>query len=488
MALLRPLLMDSVPEIQQSAALALGRLANYSEALAEMVVINEVLPQLVFSLAEKNRFYKKTAAFVLKSVAKHSPELAQAVVDANALDALVGCLSEFEPSVREAASWALGYIARHTPELAHKVVAAGAVPQLVLCLQEPELSLKRIAVSTLSEIAKHNSELAQFVVDAVAVPYLVPMIQHPDAKLKRQVCACLAHIAKHTVDLAEVVVEAEVIPKIFPCLKDADPVVKRNTATCLREIVKHTTELAESVVRGTGHSALVDYMNESKGAARLPAIMAVGYIAAFSETLAHAMMAVNALTPLKEALIKEPEDHIKAAAAWSIGQIGRHTPDTAKAVALADCLRPLIDIYKSAASSADLKKKAQTALKLVLQKCTHTPSLEPLLENTPDKILRYVVIQFSKVLPNSAGARKSFVQSDSLRKIQVMKADEKKNKLHEPIAAINSCFNPEIILFYSPNYPKELLKKLEAEEATQGGGQGTTGGGIVAGTSLVATG
>lgn len=54
MALLRPLLLDTVPSIQQSAALALGRLANYSEALAEAVVMNEVLPQLVYSLAEQN--------------------------------------------------------------------------------------------------------------------------------------------------------------------------------------------------------------------------------------------------------------------------------------------------------------------------------------------------------------------------------------------------------------------------------------------------
>src|SRR6185312_1057606 len=104
MALLRPLLLDTVPSIQQSAALALGRLANYSEALAEAVVMNEVLPQLVYSLSEQNRFYKKTAAFVLKAVAKHSPELALAVVEAGSLDALVGCLSEFEPSVKEAAA------------------------------------------------------------------------------------------------------------------------------------------------------------------------------------------------------------------------------------------------------------------------------------------------------------------------------------------------------------------------------------------------
>ena len=54
MALLRPLLLDNVPSIQQSAALALGRLANYSDELAEAVVSNEILPQLVYSLSEQN--------------------------------------------------------------------------------------------------------------------------------------------------------------------------------------------------------------------------------------------------------------------------------------------------------------------------------------------------------------------------------------------------------------------------------------------------
>jgi hypothetical protein len=54
MNLLRPFLLDTVPSNQQTAALALGRLANYSEALAESVVANQVLPQLVYQLAEKN--------------------------------------------------------------------------------------------------------------------------------------------------------------------------------------------------------------------------------------------------------------------------------------------------------------------------------------------------------------------------------------------------------------------------------------------------
>ena len=47
-------LQDNVPGIQQSAAMALGRLASYSEDLAEAVVSGEILPQLVYSLSEQN--------------------------------------------------------------------------------------------------------------------------------------------------------------------------------------------------------------------------------------------------------------------------------------------------------------------------------------------------------------------------------------------------------------------------------------------------
>lgn len=58
MALLRPLLLDVVPVIQQTAALALGRLANYNDKLAEAVVKGDILPQLVYSLAEQNVMLK----------------------------------------------------------------------------------------------------------------------------------------------------------------------------------------------------------------------------------------------------------------------------------------------------------------------------------------------------------------------------------------------------------------------------------------------
>lgn len=460
MQLLRPLLLDNVPSIQQSAALALGRLANYSDDLAEAVVGNEILPQLVYSLSEQNRFYKKAAAFVLRAVAKHSPELAQAVVDSGALDALVPCLEEFDPTVKEAAAWAIGYIAQHNGELAQCIVDAGAVPLLVLCIQEPEINLKRVAASALSDISKHSPELAQAVVDPGAVAYLAPLVQHPDAKLKRQVCSCLAQISKHSVDLAEVVVEAEIFPSILHNLKDIDHYVRKNAATCIREIAKHTPELAKLIVNAGGAAALVDYVAEATGNYKLPGIMALGYIAAFSETLALSIIVSKGIAPIKEALVSEREDHIKAASAWTLGQIGRHTSDHARSIAEADVLRHLLACMIHPDSSDDLQTKAKRAMKAILAKCTHLQALQPLLRDAPLKVQKYILKQFAQMLPHELESRRAFVQNGGLQYLQEL-GEQSGGKLTEFIQQINNCYPPEIVEYYSPNYSKELLDKID---------------------------
>ncbi|XP_067869817.1 sperm-associated antigen 6 isoform X5 [Heterodontus francisci] len=409
MSLLRPLLLDVVPSIQQTAALALGRLANYNDDLAEAVVKGDILPQLVYSLAEQNRFYKKAAAFVLRAVAKHSPQLAQAVVDCGALDALVICLEEFDPGVKEAAAWALGYVARHNAELSQAVVDAGAVPLLVLCIQEPEVPLKRIAASALSDIAKQSPELAQTVVDAGSIAHLAQMILNPDAKLKRQVFSALGQVAKHSVDLAEMVVEAEIFPAVLTCLKDPDEFVKKNVATLIREIAKHTPE---------GVSQLAICLSE------------------------------------------EPEDHIKAASAWALGQIGRHTPEHARAVAVANVLPKLLALYMQTGSSEDLQIKAKKALKNILQKCTYLPALDPLLHDAPPNVLKHIVGQYSKVLPHDTKARRLFVTSGGLKKIQEIKT-EPGSIMQEYINGINNCYPEEIVRYYSPGYSDALLERVE---------------------------
>ena len=107
-------------------------------------------------------------------------------------------------------------------------------------------------------------------------------------------------------------------------------------------------------------------------------------MAAFSETLALAVVVSKGIPPLKDALINEPEDHVKAAAAWAVGQLGRHSPEHARALAEADVLRRLLAVYLHPDSSEDLQLKAKRALKSVVQKCTHLPALEPLLDAPPN--------------------------------------------------------------------------------------------------------
>lgn len=467
MALLRPLLLDTVPTVQHTAALALGRLANTNEELARAVVDGDILPQLVFSLAEQNRYYKKAAAFVLRTVAKHDPVLAQAVVDAGALDPLVTCLEEFDPSVREAAAWALGYIARHSADLSQAVVDAGAVPMLISCIQEPEISLKRISASALSDISKHSPELAQTVVDAGAIAYLANLIDSTDAKLKRQVFSALSHIARHTVQLAELVVEAEIFPAVLKSLKDADEYVRKNVATLMREVCKHSPELAHLVVNCGGAAAIVDFITNSEGTARMPGIMAIGYIGTYTEKLAMAVIMSHAVAPLVDALTGEKTDHVRSTAAWALGQLGRHSPVHAKHIADANAFPALIQAAKDPACSEDLHNKASFALQSVLQKCVHLPALESLLGEAPPSILQHVVGQFAKVLPHDAKARKLFVTSGGLKKIQEIKAEEG-SQLAEAIGVINDSFPPEIVKYYSPGYSDTLLERLDQYDPQSG--------------------
>ncbi len=100
-----------------------------------------------------------------------------------------------------------------------------------------------------------------------------------------------------------------------------------------------------------------------------------------------------------------------------LGQIGRHTPEHAKAVAVANVLPKLLQLYSRTDVSEDLQTKAKKALKNILQKCVYLPVLEPLLHEASPNILKHVVAQFSKVLPHDPKARRLFVTSGGLKKV-----------------------------------------------------------------------
>jgi len=256
-------------------------------------------------------------------------------------------------------------------------------------------------------------------------------------------------------------VEGEIFPGVLDLLKDSDPFVKKNAAILIREIARHTPELSALVVNNGGAAALVEYVNDSKGLGQHPGIMALGYISAFSETMAKVVIDAKGIPPLLQALSESSEEHVKAASAWALGQIGKHSPEHAKAVAEAGGLGKLQDVMTKATLPED-QKVAKTALKSIVQRCTDEslPALESLLDSPSKRVLEYVIHQFAKILPNDVKARRDFVTNGSLQKIQTVQA-EPRSQLKDDILTINNCYPEEIVQYYSPGYSQQLLSKIE---------------------------
>lgn len=460
MSLLRPLLSDSVPSIQQSSALAIGRLANHNEELAESVVQNEIITQLILSLSNQNRFFKKAACFVLRAVAKHSPQLADDVVKSGALEPLVKCLEEFDASVKESAAWALGYIAKHNHSLAHQVVEARAVERLIQCLHEPEISLKRAAALTLSYICQHTEQLAQQVAES-GLEVIILFLAYNDTQLKRNICMLLGNITKHSLDLAMLVINRlQNCKKLLDCLKDQDITVKKNAAYCICQIVNKSPENASSVITNGGAPMLVDFITNVKGEPRLYGILTLGFIAAFNSDLAWHVIKAKAVNQLKEALQTEPLSHIKAAACYALGHIGRHSPNHAKEVAEANVLSLMLYHYMTPESNDDLKDKAKKALKKIIDNCSNLEYLETLLQVAPEKILKHLLNQYTKYLKINQADKKRFLKNGGLQKLQELKS-RVSEPLKEKIDEINSYYPDEIVKYYSPDYATQLLSKIE---------------------------
>ncbi|KAF0287427.1 Sperm-associated antigen 6 [Amphibalanus amphitrite] len=237
-----------------------------------------------------------------------------------------------------------------------------AVPLLVLCIKEPEIGVKRVAASALSDICKHSEELTHVVVENGAISNFAALISSPDTKLKRQILSALSNIAKHTLALAELVVEAEIFPDVFSGLQDADDLIRRNTAGLIKEIVKHTPELAQLIVNAGGMASIVDYLGRSEGHVALPGVMALGFTAAHSQQLAMSVIVSRGVVQLAICLNEEKDDHIRGAAVWALGQIGRHTPEHAKAIAMANLFPKLLEVgFRRGRSAEDsLARLVQT--------------------------------------------------------------------------------------------------------------------------------
>ncbi|XP_014241581.1 sperm-associated antigen 6-like [Cimex lectularius] len=463
--LLQALLSDPSLRVQQNAALAIGRLSNNSPEAAKAAVNVDVLPTMLKGIEKRSKYYKKAAMFSLRCVAKHSAEMATTLVASGALEAILTCLEEFDTGVKEAAAWAVGYITKHNTALAQACVTAGVLPMLQLCLHEPELCLKQVAASTIGDIAKHDPSLSQAICDSGCTMLLAKCMAFPSPRLKKQAICALSQIAKHTLNLAESVVETDVVTDAVLHLGHPDTTVRKAAANLLCEICKHHVQLAQLVVNSGGIGGLLQLIQSGDEEPMFPAVLAIGFMAAQSEFIALAIKASRGIETLAFMLNQNFPDHILATLAWAIGQIGKHTSEHSETVAKANTFQRLLELYQSPKSSENLKQKCKGALKLTLSMCTSLTELEPMLEKAPPEILKYVLAQYSQLLPVDARARRLFVESGCLQRIQKIQA-EPGSTLMELINIVNHCFPEEIIRYYSPGYPESFIEAVENYKPT----------------------
>ena len=108
--MLRGLLHDKVPTVQQTAALAVGRMAGFSTELSEELVKSGILEQLTASMRGSTAGHMKAGAFVIRSVAKHSEDLCQCCVEA-------GCCPDASSRQRAQKERQIRVLERHALEV-----------------------------------------------------------------------------------------------------------------------------------------------------------------------------------------------------------------------------------------------------------------------------------------------------------------------------------------------------------------------------------
>ena len=247
--------------------------------------------------------------------------------------------------------------------------------------------------------------------------------------------------------------------KLLNCLKDSDDIVKKNAAFCICEIVNKSPENAQAICSAGGPGILVDFITNIKGDPRLYGILSLGFIAAFKDDLAMNVIQAKAISQLRDALQNEPHQHIKAAACYALGHIGKHSAKHAKEVSDANVLSLMLYYFMDPNSTDDLKLKAKNALKKIIDSCSNLSALEPLLHVAPEKILKHILKQYVKNLKGNTQEMRNFAQNGGLQKIQELKA-KVGPKIQALITDINSYYPADIVKYYSPDYAADLLNKI----------------------------
>lgn len=80
-------------------------------------------------------------------------------------------------------------------------------------------------------------------------------------------------------------------------------------------------------------------------------------------------------------------------------------------------------------------------MKAVVKECKANSQLEPMVKaDTPRDVIRHVLAEFVKLLPEDVGMRRSFVTSGALMRMQVTRASHPISQACLPAAVNRLCF------------------------------------------------
>ncbi|XP_031768535.1 sperm-associated antigen 6-like isoform X6 [Galleria mellonella] len=399
--------------------------------------------QLVFETYQKARLVFVQTMAELATRATN----VKCLESAGVLELLRPLLSDACSSVRQCAVVAAARLCEHDEGVARQLLNEGMVTITLENLHKYNVYYKRSALYLIRAVAKHNEELAGVIVRLGALEHIVSCLEDFDTQVKENAAWALGYIGKHSESLAGLVVDAGTLPLLVLAFQEPEMSLK---------------QLAQLVVNTGGSRPLVELLSETAGGVRVPSCMALGFIAGQSDQLAMAVIEAKAIPALVEILQNtEAEDAELCAAAWTIGHISKHSPQHSLAIAVANALPRLLQLYTNPKSSGEVRARASCALKQSLQCCLHRPALEPLLHAAPACILKYVLAQYAKILPNDARARRLFVTTGALKRVQEIDTVPG-TSLKEYINIINSCFPEEIVRYYTPGYSDSLLDRVEA--------------------------
>jgi len=457
--LMKPLIQDSIATVRISALDGLATIAELTDEADDQFTDPKELAKMKTSLVCHNSKVQRSGCLALSAIACKTPSHATAVLNADVLPALQKQLAAVDPNTKEATVKLINTLVAADMSTCSEIMTPQTIQDMVFNLHLPETSdaLKSAITHNLADTASLSASMAQRVVDTKGLAPITALLHSPQAstRLKTACLLALGQVAKHSDALAETVMQQDVERPAMECLLDpGSPAVRLNAALLIHEVARKTPELCTKILADGGVACLGKHLRtEAGGRNALPTVLTLGAAADFRLTVSLQAVKTGAAQELVRYLASDVEKDVQVAAAWAVSRLASYSADTARPLAAAGVLPPLLAMYTDNRATL-VKERAKQGLKEVVYNCQDLSALEPLVDaSTPAEVLRHVLTVFAEALPASVQCKRNFVTSGALmRMLQLQKnlpPDETlDSRAKESIVTISLQFPEDVVSYY----------------------------------------